>query len=314
MAVANQLANRPQKTGFTAYLTNEAVKNQITKVVGGANSTRFISNIISAVQINPQLQECTNNSILSAALQAEALKLPPSPQLGFVWMVPFNNRKKGVKEAQFIVSAKGYKQLAMRSGEYVDIDCIYIKEGEYKGRDKYTGKQKFEFIEDDDVREELPVIGYLAYFETKNGFRKQIYWSKAKMEQHADKYSQAFSLKAARDLREGKIPPSEMWKYSSYWYTAFDEMAEKTMIKQLLSKWALLTTEIATALETDNTTISEDGNRNFVEVEQTPMIASAKEETPIESTATEEPVQEAPAEQPPVQQEPEDDVSNILFG
>ena len=236
MAVNNSLMQKKSEVGFTAYLTREAVKNQITKVVGGKNSTRFISNIISAVQINPQLQECTNSSILSAALQAESLKLPPSPQFGFVWMVPFNNKKKGVKEAQFIVSAKGYKQLAMRSGQYIDIDCIYIKEGEYKGRDKYTGKQKFEFIEDDDERESLPVIGYLAYLETKDGFKKQLYWSKSKMEKHADKYSQAFSLKAAKLLEEGKIPQNELWKYSSYWYTSFNEMAEKTMIKQLLSK------------------------------------------------------------------------------
>lgn len=303
MAVNNSLMQKKSEVGFTAYLTREAVKNQITKVVGGKNSTRFISNIISAVQINPQLQECTNNSILSAALQAESLKLPPSPQLGFVWMVPFNNKKKGVKEAQFIVSAKGYKQLAMRSGQYIDIDCIYIKEGEYKGRDRYTGKQKFEFIEDDDERENLPVIGYLAYLETKDGFKKQLYWSKSKMEKHADKYSQAFSLKAAKLLEEGKIPQNELWKYSSYWYTSFDEMAEKTMIKQLLSKWAMLTPDITDALESDNTTVSEDGNRNYIEMES-PALST---ETPtVDTTATEEPVQE---QQVPEQQ----DINDILF-
>lgn len=304
MAVNNSLMQKKSEVGFTEYLTREAVKNQITKVVGGKNSTRFISNIISAVQINPQLQECTNNSILSAALQAESLKLPPSPQLGFVWMVPFNNKKKGVKEAQFIVSAKGYKQLAMRSGQYIDIDCIYIKEGEYKGRDKYTGKQKFEFIEDDDERENLPVIGYLAYLETKDGFKKQLYWSKTKMEKHADKYSQAFSLKTAKLLEEGKIPQNELWKYSSYWYTSFDEMAEKTMIKQLLSKWAILTPDIADALESDNTTIGEDGNRNYIEVES-PALST--EMPTVDTTATEEPVQEQPV---PDQQQ---DINDILF-
>lgn len=304
MAINNSLMQKKSEVGFTAYLTREAVKNQITKVVGGKNSTRFISNIISAVQINPQLQECTNNSILSAALQAESLKLPPSPQLGFVWMVPFNNKKKGVKEAQFIVSAKGYKQLAMRSGQYIDIDCIYIKEGEYKGRDKYTGKQKFEFIEDDDERESLPVIGYLAYLETKDGFKKQLYWSKSKMEKHADKYSQAFSLKAAKLLEEGKIPQNELWKYSSYWYTSFDEMAEKTMIKQLLSKWAMLTPDITDALESDNTTVSEDGNRNYIEMESPALNA---EMPTVDTTATEESVQEQPV---PDQQQ---DINDILF-
>ena len=153
MAVSNSLtpSKGQARLGFTAYLTQDAVNRQIAKVVGGKNSERFVSSIISAVQTNPALQECTNQSILSAALQGEALKLPPSPQLGYFFMIPFNNKKKGCKEAQFQLSAKGYKQLAMRSGQYLDLDVIYIHEGEYLGRDKFTGKQKFEFIEDDDI-------------------------------------------------------------------------------------------------------------------------------------------------------------------
>ena len=267
MAVNNSLTKSKgtARLGFTAYLTQDAVNAQIAKVVGGKNSTRFISSVISAVQANPGLQECTNQSILSAALQGEALNLPPSPQLGYFFMVPFNNKKKGCKEAQFQLSAKGYKQLAMRSGQYRDIDVFYIHEGEYLGRDRFTGKQKFEFIEDDDERESKPIIGYLAYFEMLNGFRKQLYWTKRKMEIHADKYSQAFSLEAAKKLAEGKIPQSDMWKYSSYWYTSFDEMAEKTMIRQLLSKWGMLTTELAQAYEADMAVINEDGTATYVE-------------------------------------------------
>ena len=98
MAVANSLA-KTQKTGMAAYLTQDAVKKQINSVVGGKNGTRFISSIVSAVQTTPKLQECSNQSILSAALLGEALNLSPSPQLGQFYMVPFNN--KGVKEAQF---------------------------------------------------------------------------------------------------------------------------------------------------------------------------------------------------------------------
>lgn len=286
-----------QRLGFTAYLTQDAVNAQIAKVVGGKNSTRFVSSIISAVQINPQLQECTNQSILSAALQGEALNLPPSPQLGYFWMVPFNNKKKGCKEAQFQLSAKGYKQLAMRSGQYLDIDVLYIHEGEYLGRDKITGKQKFEFIEDDDVRESTPIIGYLAYFEMLNGFKKQLFWTKAKMEKHADKYSQAFSLEAAKKLAEGKIPQSDLWKYSSYWYASFDEMAEKTMIRQLLSKWGMLTTEIASAMDSDMAVINEDGSRTYVEnddsvIEETSEIIAEAE--PVETQNTAEAPQNAP--------------------
>ena len=269
MAVNNSLApNKVQgRLGFTAYLTQDAVNRQIAKVVGGKNSERFISSIISAVQTNPGLQECTNQSILSAALQGEALKLPPSPQLGYFFLVPFNNKKKGCKEAQFQLSAKGYKQLAMRSGQYLDLDVIYIHEGEYLGRDKFTGKQRFEFIEDDDERESRPIIGYLAYFEMLNGFRKQLFWTKSKMEHHADKYSQAYSLEADKKLKAGKIPQNELWKYSSYWYTSFDEMAEKTMIRQLLSKWGILSIEMAQAYESDLAVINPDGTKDYVENE-----------------------------------------------
>ena len=313
MAVSNSLTKTQgtQKLGFTAYITSDAVNQQIAKVVGGKNSTRFVSSIISAVQTNPTLQECTNSSILSAALQGEALNLPPSPQLGYFFMIPFNNKKLGCKEAQFQLSAKGYKQLAMRSGQYLDIDVIYIHEGEYLGRDKYTGKQKFEFIEDDDERESKPIIGYLAYFEMLNGFRKQLYWTKSKMEAHADKYSQAFSLEAAKKLAAGKIPQSDLWKYSSYWYTSFDEMAEKTMIRQLLSKWGMLTTELAQAFEADMSVIKEDGTKVYVE--NTPDVID------MEVPATEVSEPQAVAEpqnvaEPQPQAEAPQDAQMALFG
>ena len=291
MALNNSLTQSKgqARLGFTAYLTREDVNAQIAKVVGGKNSTRFVSSVISAVQANPQLQECTNSSILSAALQGEALNLPPSPQLGYFYMVPFNNKKKGVKEAQFQLSAKGYKQLAMRSGQYRDIDVLYIREGEYLGRDKFTGKQKFEFIEDDDVRENTPIIGYLAYFEMLNGFRKQLYWPKSKMESHADKYSQAYSLEADKKLKAGQIPQNELWKYSSYWYTAFDEMAEKTMIRQLLSKWGMLSTEMAQAYDADMAVINEDGSKSYVENDETIIDAEVVQETEVHEETTEPP-------------------------
>lgn len=305
MPVNNSLTKSKgtQKLGFTAYLTQDAVNEQIAKVVGGKNATRFISSVISAVQANPTLQECTNQSILSAALQGEALNLPPSPQLGYFFMVPYNNKKKGCKEAQFQLSAKGYKQLAMRSGQYLDIDVIYIHEGEYLGRNRFTGKQQFEFIEDDDERESKPIVGYLAYFEMLNGFRKQMYWTKSKMEKHADTYSPSFSLEAARKLAEGKIPQNELWKYSSYWYTSFDDMAEKTMIRQLLSKWGMLTTELAQAYEADYSVTNEDGSKTYVENDDSVIDSDYQEVQP----------QEAPQQATEPQEQPTD-AQAALFG
>ena len=153
----------------------------------------------------------------------------------------------------------------MRSGQYLDIDAIEIREGECKGRNRFTGKYEFEFIEDDDAREELPIIGYLAYFELLNGYKKTLYFSKAKMLKHADTYSQAFSAEKYRDLLEGKIPEKDMWKYSSFWYKNFDGMAFKTVLRQLLSKYGVLSIEMQKAFDSDMAAINEDGSVDYVD-------------------------------------------------
>nr|WP_288825540.1 recombinase RecT [uncultured Clostridium sp.] len=260
-----------QPKGMADFLSKDKVKANILQVVGQKNTTRFIASVVSAVQNTPALQECSHNSILSAALLGEALNLSPSPQLGQFYMVPYKKKDREGKvisvDAQFQLGAKGYKQLAMRTGQYKDLDVIYIRQGEYRGRDRSTGKHKFEFIEDDAVREELPVIGYLAYFELLNGFRKEIFWTKLKMEKHADQYSQAFHLEDYHLLQEGKIPKKDLWKYSSFWYKSFDEMAEKTMIRQLISKWGIMSIEMSDAYERDMAVINEDGSPHYIDNE-----------------------------------------------
>lgn len=265
MAVGNSLAAKAPKQGLTAYLTQDAAKQQINKLLGGQAGTRFISSLVSAVQINPALQECTNSSLLSAALQGEALKLSPSPQLGQFYMVPFNNKKRGTKEAQFQLGYKGYIQLAKRSGVYKKINVLSIKEGELISYDPLEEEIKVYLIEDDTVRELTPTIGYYAMFEEANGFRHSIYWSKKKMLCHADKYSQAFSSAALKDLEDGKIPENEKWKYSSFWYKDFDGMAHKTMIRQLISKWGTMSIELQIAYDSDMAVIHEDGTAEYVD-------------------------------------------------
>lgn len=266
MAVGNSLtAARTQKTSLTAYLTNDAVKNQINKVVGGKNGTRFVSSIVSAVQTTPALQECTNNSILNAALLGEALGLSPSPQLGQFYMVPFKNNKKNCKEAQFQLGYKGYIQLAIRSGYYKKLNVLPIKEGELIRYDPLNEELEVDLIEDDILREEAETIGYYAMFEYENGFRKTLYWSKKKMQAHADKYSSAYSLKIAGDIAQGKIPEKDMWKYSSFWYKDFDAMAMKTMLRQLISKWGIMSIDMQNAFDKDMAVIHEDGTAECVD-------------------------------------------------
>lgn len=276
MAVGNSLANRQTKAGLAAYLTQDAVKKQINSVVGGKNGTRFISSIVSAVQTTPALQECTNPSILSAALLGEALNLSPSPQLGQFYMVPFDNRKKGCKEAQFQLGYKGYVQLAVRSGYYKRLNVLAIKEGELIHYDPLSEEIEVNLIEDDLIREETPTAGYYAMFEYENGFRKAMYWSKRKMLAHAEKYSQAFKrnggAKSLELLEAGKIPEKEMWKYSSFWFKDFDAMALKTMLRQIISKWGIMSIDLQTALDKDMAVIQQDGSAEYVETETEDVV------------------------------------------
>lgn len=269
MAVNNSLANRQTKTGLAAYLMQDAVKKQINSIVGGKNGTRFISSIVSAVQTTPALQECTNPSILSAALLGEALNLSPSPQLGQFYMVPFDNKKKGCKEAQFQLGYKGYIQLAKRSGVYKKINVISIKEGELISYNPLEEELEVNLIEDDYERENTPTIGYYAMFEEVNGYRHSIYWSKQKMLAHAEKYSFAFykngGAKSLELLEQGKIPEKDLWKYSSFWFKDFDGMAHKTMLRQLISKWGTMSIDLQKAIDKDMAVIQEDGSADYVE-------------------------------------------------
>ena len=235
MAVQNQLAKSKQRLGLSAYLTQDAVKNQINNIIGGKDGQRFITSIVSAVNANPALKECTNQSILSGALLGESLKLSPSPQLGQYYLVPFNNNREGVKEAQFQLGYKGYIQLAIRSGQYKKINVLAIKEGELEYFDPLNEDIKVNLIPDFEEREKAETIGYYAMFEYINGFRKAIYWSKAQMEAHAITYSAGYKAK----------------KGYTFWEKNFDAMAYKTMLRQLISKWGIMSVELQTAFEQD---------------------------------------------------------------
>lgn len=254
---------------LSVYLQNDAVKKQINQVVGGKNGTRFISSIVSAVQNTPALQECTSPSIVNAALLGEALNLSPSPQLGQFYMVPFDNKKKSCKEAQFQLGYKGYIQLAIRSGYYKKLNVLAIKEGELVRYDPLDEEVEVNLIDDDILREEAPTMGYFAMFEYENGFRKTLYWSKKKMLAHAEKYSFAFykngGARSLELLEQGKIPEKDMWKYSSFWFKDFDGMALKTMLRQLISKWGIMSIDLQNAIDKDMAVIHEDGKTDYVD-------------------------------------------------
>ena len=274
MAVNNSLVKKNQRLGLTAYLTQDAVKDQINKVIGGKDGQRFISAIVSATTTNPTLQDCTNQSILSAALLGESLKLSPSPQLGQYYLVPYNDNKKG-KVAQFQLGYKGYIQLALRSGQYRKLNVMAIKAGELIKYDALNEEIEVNLIEDENERENAETIGYYAMFEYMNGFKKAMYWSREKMENHALKYSPGY----ASDKKKNT-------KYT-FWSKDFDSMAYKTMLRQLISRWGIMSIEMQTAIDSDYAVINEDGTKNYVETESDFIEAEATvipEETPGEIT------------------------------
>ena len=271
MTTSNQqLAQKPK---FSVMITTQSYQNLINNTLRDPDRARsFTASITSAVAVNPALQECDAGTILAGALLGESLKLSPSPQLGQYYLVPFKNKRQQTVTAQFVLGYKGYIQLALRSGQYKDLDVMVIKQGEYSGKDPETGKARFKFIEDDDVRDALPTVGYMAFFEYLNGFRKVIYWSKEKMMTHADTYSPAFSREGYEDLLAGKVPQSEMWRYSSFWYKNFDDMAKKTMLRQLISRWGVMSVDMQVALEHDDTITHDNDGQLIAE-----RVASAKD-------------------------------------
>ena len=317
MAVQNSLAKKQEekpRLGITAFLNSEKVLGNIEQALGAVNKQRFITSVISAVNNNTTLAECTNQSILSAALLGESLKLSPSPQLGHYYMVPFNDKEKG-KVATFQLGYKGYIQLAIRSGQYKKLNVLAIKKGELEYFDPLNEEIKINLMIDKwDEREEAETIGYYAMFELCNGFRKAMYWSKKQMLAHADKYSQAFSKDATtiktkygnkqkvsfEDFVAGKYPAEDAWMYSSFWYKDFDGMAYKTMLRQLISKWGIMSIDMQSAFDSDMTFTNEDGTKNYAEsdadvIDMEPVDADTYSvpETTVEPTQEPEEAQDA---------------------
>lgn len=256
--MSNEIA---QRVSFSAMISTPGYQKAINNTLKDPErSRRFVAAITSAVAVNPALQACDPATILSGALLGESLNLSPSPQLGQYYLVPFKNKKKGCDDAQFVLGYKGYIQLALRSGQYKRLNVMAVKAGELVHWDPLTEDIELNIMEDEGARDAAPTIGYIAMFEYLNGFRKTLYWSREKMEHHADRYSKAFSLEATggkfpkvsfHDYMAGNFPKGDEWKYSSFWYKDFDGMAFKTMIRQLISKWGIMSIDLRQAFEAD---------------------------------------------------------------
>lgn len=233
--IQNNIAKKPQ-TSFASYVKSDAVLTNISKTLGSATrGKKFVASIISAVNTNKQLQECDFATIVSAGIVGDSLNLSPSPQLGHYYMVPFRDTKNNRTVATFQLGYKGYLQLAIRSGQYKKINVVAVKDGELLSYNPFTEDIEVRAITDPLEREKAPTIGYYGMFELTNGFTKSMYWSKETMEEHAQKYSKGYAAH----------------KGYTFWEKDFDGMAFKTILRQLISKWGIMSIEMQTAIETD---------------------------------------------------------------
>ena len=263
----NGVVEKKSFTNFMATTGNKLISSTITDP---KRKTQFIANLMTAISNNPTLQECEQVSVVAGALQAEALHFPLNNSLGYVYLVPYNDKSTGMKKAQFQIGYKGYIQLAIRSGLYKDINVIEVKEGELGSFNPLYGQQ-YNWIEDYDKRQKAKTIGYVAMLELTNGFKKEMFWKWEAMLDHADKYSKAFNKDWYLKLINGEtiyddkgkvVPP---YKLSSFWYSSFDEMSKKTMIRQLLSKWGIMSVELQEAYIKDQTEMKADGTYDYID-------------------------------------------------
>ena len=243
-------------------LAEENVKKKFAEVLG-QKAPQFMASMTNVVAGSPQLKQCTANSILSAAFVAATYDLPIDSNLGFSAIVPYNNNKYNPQtnqwekcmEAQFQIMYKGFIQLAIRSGYYKRMNYAVVYEDELKSYNPITGDISFvEDFSECSMRaegDESKVAGYYARFELSTGYVQELFMSRAAVENHAKKYSQAYRY----DLNNKKK--------SSKWSTDFEAMALKTVIKLLLSKWGILSIDMQRAIQDDQKTYDDAGAESY---------------------------------------------------
>ena len=265
---------------LNSLLNNGAIQ-QTLKSTLDKNAGAFAASVMNLFNSDTLLQQCEPRAVLAEALKAAALKLPVEKQLGFAYIIPYKDH--GVPKPQFQLGYKGYIQLAIRSGQYKKLIVLPIKQGELIHFNPLEEDIEVQLIENEIDRENAPTIGYYAMFEYINGFKKAIYWSKEKMESHAEKYSKGYQKRSGY----------------TFWEKDFDGMACKTMLRQLISKWGIMSIEMEKAVTNDMAVINEQGEAEYVET--IPETGEVIE--------TEEVVESVTTEQPPL-----DDFSSIMEG
>jgi recombination protein RecT len=225
---------------YNNFICREKIQGYLADALK-ENKDEFVSNLLALVSSNLELQKCTPDSIMFACMKATALKLSIDQSLGQAYIIPYKDNK-GQTKAQFQLGWRGYMQLAMRSGQVTEINVTDVRAGELKQRDRLSGTYIFDWEQDDEVRNTLPIMGYAGYIALKNGFRKSVFWSADTIEKHAKKYSKTYQ------------------KYNSgTWIEEREAMSMKTLYKLLLKNFAPQSKEMLDAIVSDQAVITESG-------------------------------------------------------
>jgi recombination protein RecT len=230
------MGNELQAQGVIGMLKSDAAKKRLDEVLG-KKATQFISSIIAAVNVNPSLKNCDPESVINSAMVAASIDLPINQSLGFAHLVPYNN------VVQFQIGWRGLVQLAMRTGQYAALNVSDVCDGELVKTNKFTGEIKF----DQERKTSDTVVGYVAFFRLVNGFEKWCYRTVEQVRAHGAKYSKSYG--------------SEKGK----WKLEFDAMAKKTVLKILLSKWGIMSTEMQKAVTFDQAAVDQEGNPLYMD-------------------------------------------------
>lgn len=215
-------------TLFNALISKEGFQKRFDELLG-ARAPQFISSMVTMINDDPYMMEVFRDnpiSIIKAGLRAAAYDLPIDPALGQAYIVPFRN--KGKMEATFIIGYKGLYQLAVRTGVYKKINVVDVRDGELLNYDRLTEEAEFRWMDDEEERQKTPIAGYCAYFELTNGMRKCIYRTTQQINCHEKKF------------RKGNYQ-------SKGWRDNWEAMASKTVLRELLGKWGLLSINYQTA-------------------------------------------------------------------
>ncbi|MEB6179483.1 recombinase RecT [Enterococcus casseliflavus] len=280
-ALKNQLAEKstqvvdPSKLGFKALMNTPAMKKKFTDILH-EKSDSFMGSLMTLVGGDNYLSQAEPMTIIASALKAATMDLPIDKNLGYAYVVPFNRSEKvGNKwvkhnEAQFILGYKGYIQLAQRSGQYKALNALAIYDGQLIDWNPLT--EEFSFDYKAKVSDE--VIGYVGFFELLNGFKKTVYWTKQEIESHR--------IKNAKGYDKDKL--------SGAWVDNYDSMAIKTVLRNLLSKWGLLSVEMQTAITSDEKVFRVDENSDLIEEtdlsDMEPLPQERKEAERVDDTGS----------------------------